>query len=113
MSKLVIIGVVLLCALMGAFGQVFFKLGSKTISMDIMSWILNWKLLTGITLYALATVVFVAALKFSNLSIVYPIIATSYIWVTLFSIFYLGESFPAYKWLGIIMILAGVAIITR
>jgi len=113
MSKLVIMGTVLLCALMGAVGQIFFKLGSKTINLNIMSWILNWKLAIGITLYALSTVIFVAALKFNNLSITYPIVATSYIWVTLFSIFILGEAFPAYKWLGIIMILAGVAIVTR
>jgi len=113
MQKLALIGLVLFCALLGGFGQLFFKLGSKDISADITSWLFNWKLIVGIALYATSTILFIIALKFSNLSIAYPIIATSYIWVTLFSISFLGEKFPAIKWLGIILIIGGVAIITQ
>ncbi len=103
--------VVLFCALLGATGQIFFKLASKDITFSIHS-IFNWKLWVGLALYGIATVLFVFALKRGNLSVLYPIIATSYIWVVIFSKLFLGEPFPMYKWIGIILIIVGVAIIT-
>lgn len=101
------------CALMAAGGQLLFKLGSKNISIDIMSWITNWQVLTGMVLYGTSAILFIVALKHGNLSILYPIIATSYIWVTLLSIHVLGESFPRVKWIGLILIITGVYIIIK
>ena len=112
-TRILIFLLVAFCALLGASGQIFFKLASENVSTNIMSWLFNYKLIIGLVLYGLATVLFVVALKFGNLSILYPIIATSYIWVTLFSITFLGESFPAFKWAGILLIISGVGIITR
>ena len=112
-TKLSLILLVAFCALLGAGGQIFFKLGSSTISFDIMSFLTNWKFLLGLALYGIATILFVFALKYGNLSILYPIIATSYIWVTIFSIFILKETFAHYKWEGIALLIIGVFIITR
>ena len=110
MTKLWPIFVVLGCALLGAVGQIFFKLGSSKISANILSWILNWKLVLGIFLYATATIAFIVALKNGELSILYPVIATSYIWVSIFSIFILGESMSLLNWLGIALIIIGVTL---
>ncbi|MEA2003526.1 MAG: EamA family transporter [archaeon] len=112
-SKIALITLVAFCALIGATGQIFFKQASADISTDIKSWIYNYKLMIGITLYAIATIFFVAALKYGNLSILYPIIATSYIWVALFSKVFLHEPFPAFKWIGILLIIAGVGIVAK
>lgn len=111
--KIWVILLVAFCALLGATGQVFFKLGSKTVGFDIVSWITNWKVILGLVLYAIATIIFIVALKQGNLSILYPIIATSYIWVAIFSAVFLREAFPVYKWLAIILILGGVVLIVR
>ena len=111
--KIWVILLVAFCALLGATGQVFFKLGSKTVSMDIVSWITNWKVILGLALYAIATIMFIVALKQGNLSILYPVIATSYIWVAIFSTVFLKEVFPLYKWFAIILILGGVALIVK
>ncbi len=99
------------CALLGAAGQIFFKLASHDLRLDL-SLLTNWKLGLGLLLYAIATILFIVALRQGNLSVLYPIIATSYIWVTIFSIIFLHESFPVYKWLGIALIIIAVGIIT-
>jgi undecaprenyl phosphate-alpha-L-ara4N flippase subunit ArnE len=56
---------------------------------------------------------FIYTLKYGRLSILYPVLATSYIWVVLFSQIFLKEPFPAYKWVGIGLIIISVVIITR
>lgn len=109
----VIILLVLFCALLGAFGQILFKLSSDKFALSLEGILFNWKFLLGATFYALSAALFVYALKFGNLSILYPIIATSYIWVSLFAHFLLGEPFPLYKSLGILMIIFGIGIVVK
>jgi drug/metabolite transporter (DMT)-like permease len=110
-TKMSWILVVLFCALLGGTGQVFFKLGSKTLEFNAAALLTNWKLIIGLVLYGVATVLFTVALKHGDLSLLYPVIATSYIWVALFSILFLHETFPAYKWGGMALLLLGVIVI--
>jgi drug/metabolite transporter (DMT)-like permease len=110
-SKLILILIVAFCALLGAIGQVFFKLASGEITSSIFSW-LNWKLIIGLFLYGVATIIFILALRHGNLSILYPIIATSYLWVSAFAVLFLGETFPLFKWVGVLLIIIGVGIVT-
>ena len=112
MDKLFVVLLVAFCALLGAIGQVFFKLASGSLSFEIVSLITNWKLFLGLFLYGVATILFLVALKYGDLSILYPIIATSYVWVTIFSVAFLGEVFPLYKLIGIVMIVLGVGVIS-
>jgi len=112
MEKLTAVALVAFCALMAAAAQLLFKLGSKGIGVSLLSW-LNWKLILGMTLYAIASILLIIALKYQNLSILYPVVATSYIWVTILSTWFLHETFPAIKWLGIALIITGILIIVR
>jgi drug/metabolite transporter (DMT)-like permease len=111
--SLMIVSLVLICALLGAFGQVFFKLGSEKFSLTLEGILLNWKFLLGACLYVLSALLFVYALKFGDLSILYPIIATSYIWVALFSFFFLHEPFSWLNLAGVGAILLGIALVVR
>jgi uncharacterized membrane protein len=108
-----IISVVLLCALLGAVGQIFFKLSSENFSFNPVDLIQNYKFFIGAMFYASSALLFVWALKFGNLSLLYPIIATTYIWVTLFSMIFLNEQFPLFKWTGILLIIAGISLIVK
>ncbi len=112
-TPLAVIALVLLCALLGATGQLFFKLASKDITSNPLDWLKNYKFILGALLYATSAILFVWSLKQGELSILYPIIATSYIWVTLFAVGFLGEKFPMFKWIGILLILVGIAIVAR
>lgn len=101
---------VVFCTFLTSAGQIFFKLGSKTSSFDL-SLITNYNLMIGIVLYATAAFLLIIALGHGELSILYPIIATSYIWVSLLSLFYLNESVSLYGWIGIVSIFIGVSLI--
>ena len=107
------IGLAFFCAVLAALGQLLFKLGSVNVALSLTSWITNWKVLGGMVLYGTSAILFIVALKYGNLSILYPIIATSYVWVAILSIKLLDEPFPPIKWLGLILILGGVSIIIR
>jgi uncharacterized membrane protein len=107
------VALVLFCAVLGAFGQFLFKLGSASLTSNVASWLTNWRILLGMALYGISAVLFIVALRRGNLSLLYPLVATSYIWVTLLATGYLGEPFPPLKWLGIALIIGGVSLIAR
>jgi len=101
------------CALMGSFGQLLFKLGSSSVSLSVWSWVTNPRILGGMALYGLSAILFIVALKHGNLSVLYPVIATSYVWVALISARFLGEPLSVLQWVGIVLILGGVALVVR
>lgn len=103
--------IALFCALLGALGQLFLKLGSAGFQVSLAGISVGWNVLAGVGFYAMSSVLFIIALKYGNLSLLYPMIATSYIWVSLLSFFVLHEQFSTYKIIGIVLILAGVIFI--
>lgn len=111
--KLWVLALVALCSILGAVGQIFFKLASKDLAFNIMALLGNWRLILGLSLYGAASILFIFALRYGNVSVLYPIIALSYVWVAIMSSVFLGEVFPAYKWTGIAFILLGVIIIVK
>jgi len=110
-TELWAMGVVLFCAVLGSIGQILLKLGSASVSFQFMSWITNLRLIGGISMYAVASILFIFAIKHGNLSILYPLVATSYIWVAILSVRFLGEPFAPVKWIGIALIVSGVCLI--
>jgi uncharacterized membrane protein len=98
-------------AFMGAVGQVEFKRGADNLQWDIKMLLTNHHLILAVTVYALSTLLYVYALSKGNLSILYPIIATSYIWTMIFSKVFLNESVGLTSWAGVFFILLGVALI--
>lgn len=99
--------------IIGAFGSLFLKKGSKDISFNIAGLITNYPLVLGIFLYVFSSVFYTIALKYGELTIIYPMTSLAYIWVALISIRFLDEKMNRYKWIGIILIIVGVVIITR
>ena len=51
----------------------------------------NLPLLSGLVLYGLSTVLLVLALKDGELSLLYPVIALTYVWVTVLSLVILHD----------------------
>ena len=99
------------CAFLASLGQTFFKLGSAQISTHYADWFFNWRVILGLAIYGLSALLFIVALKFGRLSILYPIIATSYIWVTLLSYYIFGEQITYINWIGITLIISGITLI--
>ena len=67
----------------------------------------------GYCLYGLNTVLMVFALRDGELSILYPIIALTYVWVTILSVIFFHESLNLFKLLGIAVVVTGVAVMGR
>ena len=73
-----------------------------------------WKsksLYQGLSVYGISTAIYIVILKGEELSVVYPLVSTVYIWTTILSIKYLGEKMDKWKWLGLIGIFIGVTLI--
>ncbi|MEE9138122.1 MAG: EamA family transporter [candidate division NC10 bacterium] len=104
---------VLITALLAAVGQLFFKWGAGSVSSNLWDWVLNWSLIVGLALHGVGFVLLVVALKHGNLSILYPVLATSYVWVALLSVRFLGEPFSTTQWIGTALIIGGISLIVR
>jgi len=99
------------CTVTGAAAQVLMKAGMASFAPNLMAIAANWKLMTGYALYGLNTLLIVLALREGELSMLYPIIALTYVWVTLLSYTLLREPPNAFKNMGIALIVTGVAVL--
>jgi drug/metabolite transporter (DMT)-like permease len=109
MEKYKPIIIVIACTLLTSFGQILLKMGANKITTFIS--IFNLYLISGLVLYAIGAALLVIALKYGDLSHVYPFIALSFIWVTILSIFVFKDMVNIIDWLGIASILIGVSFI--
>lgn len=105
------IGLVIMATIVGAFGPIMLKKASAKKLSSIKSLSTNYHLFGGVVLYALGTLLFIPALKGGDLSVLYPFVALSYIWVSLLSTTFLNEKMNKFKWFGIVMIILGVSLI--
>lgn len=80
---------------------------------SMLAIITNGYVFVGYTLYGINMVLLVLALRHAELSILYPIIALTYVWVALLSFFVLHEHMSAIRIGGIALIIIGVAAIGR
>jgi len=101
------------CTVLGAIAQILMKIGMPNVSPDARAHVTNIPLMTGYTLYGINTVMMVLALREGELSMLYPIIALTYVWVTLLSYTLLSERPNVYKNIGIVTIVVGVGVLGR
>jgi len=104
------ITLVLMACFVGSFGPIMLK-KAHTKSFKIKDIIKNYYLISGFVFYALGTILFIPSLKGGELSVLYPLVATTYIWVSLWSIKLLKEKMNRQKWTGILLVIIGVIFI--
>ena len=104
-------GLVILACFIGSFGPIMLKKASGKMSLKIKDLIMNYHLVFGFLFYALGTVLFIPALKGGELSVLYPLDATTYVWVSLWSIKLLKERMNKKKWMGVFLVVIGVVFI--
>ncbi len=117
-ARRIAIGLVTVGTLLNAAAHLLMKSGTSGASPDnplaLLFYIFqNPKLFAGYSLYGLFTVVLTVALKYGELSILYPLIAVGYVWVTILSIVLYQETVNPWKIAGLVTVVAGVAIIGR
>lgn len=108
------VGLVFCCTLLGAAAQILLKTGANQLAHpSILAMVTNLSLLGGLSLYGVSTLLLVLALKDGELSMLYPVIALTYVWVTLLSLFIFHDRVNPVKMAGIAIIVIGVAILGR
>ena len=101
---------VVICTFLTSYAHVLWKFVADR---EIISILLSWELWLGFVLLAMGAALLITAFKFGEVSVLYPIIATSYIWVTLLSNYYFGEPFTVFKWVGIGGIVLGLSVLGK
>ena len=110
--------IVVACTLIGALAQVLIKLGAARLEhTGLIATAIGIftipTLFAGYCLYGIFTVLLVYALRHAELSILYPVIALSYVWVTLASVLIFHETMNLPKAIGLAIIVLGVAVLGR
>ncbi|UCG36844.1 MAG: EamA family transporter [Candidatus Bathyarchaeota archaeon] len=100
-----------LCAFIGSVGQLEFKRGANNLQFNVKLLLTNHHLIIGIAIYLVSTAFCIYALSKGQLSILYPIIATSYIWTSIFAKIFLNEPVSTTNWIGVFFVLLGVTLI--
>lgn len=104
------------CTFLSACAQVLFKIGGQRLpnhlGLDLIpAVLLNLPLMGGLSLYGIFTVVMILALRKGELSLLYPIISLTYVWVTGISVWFLNEQMNAPKLIGLVLIISGVVVL--
>jgi undecaprenyl phosphate-alpha-L-ara4N flippase subunit ArnE len=116
---------VLGCTVFAAAAQVLLKFGAQHAMpainpSDVSTWIPfltallgNYPLLLGYTAHSGNALLLILALKDGELSLLYPIIALTYVWVNLLSMYFFHDHMNPWKAIGIALVIGGVAVMGR
>jgi multidrug transporter EmrE-like cation transporter len=108
------VALVLFCTLFGAVAQILIKTGANSLtSGSPLAMITNLPLVAGYSLYGISTVLLVLALRDGELSLLYPVISLTFVWVTLLSLTFFKETASPHKLAGIAIIVTGVAVLGK
>ncbi len=100
---------------LAAIAQPLFKVGANRLSanLTIAGLVTDLPLIVGLTLYGLGSVLMILALRHGELSVLYPVISLSYVWVAILSVIIFHEAMTPVKIAGIATVIAGVAVMGR
>jgi multidrug transporter EmrE-like cation transporter len=110
-SPLQSMGLVFGCTILGAAAQMLMKIGMQGAHPQLMDYVLNLPLFGGYCLYGVSALLLTLALRDGELSLLYPVIALTYVWVTMLAVPVLHETMNPFKVTGIIIIVAGVGVL--
>lgn len=98
--------------MIGAAAQILMRNGAVLmVDDDWVNILSNWSLIAGYICLATNTALLVLALRDGQLSVLYPIIALTYVWVTILSPMFFDDTINFYKIIGVGLIVAGVSFI--
>lgn len=99
---------VLFTTLLTSSAQILWKKGSALLTFDIFGILTNYYIIGGLLLYVIGGILMIVSFRGGEVSVLYPILATSYIWVSFLSIFFLSEKMNIFKWFGVAFIMLGI-----
>ena len=112
MAEMWAIMVVIIGSFFGAVGALMFKMSAGKFSLNLSGLLKNKEFFIGAFFYIISVILFTFALRGGELSVLFPVVSTSYIWTALFSMKFLNEKMNKLKWFGIVLIIMGICIIS-
>jgi drug/metabolite transporter (DMT)-like permease len=73
----------------------------------------NWGVLLGVTCDVTSAIINIVALRFGDLSVIFPVGSLLYVWSCLFAVKINKEKMNTIKWAGVLLIVIGVIMVTR
>ncbi|MDE0296753.1 MAG: hypothetical protein OXI93_21405 [Bryobacterales bacterium] len=111
-TSLASIGLIVLSTVSGAAAQILLRFGADAIEgANLIGIITNVPLIGGYACLAVNVVLVVLALRGGQLSILYPIVALTFVWVAILSQVYFQDVISIPKIAGLTLIVAGVSFI--
>lgn len=116
---------IIVSTVLGATGQILMKKGMMIIGkLDnakkfsdyffyYLKSIFSPYVFSGLLCYVISMIIWLWILSQIDLSYARPIVALGYVIVTLYSYFFLNETFGWDRWVGIILIIIGVILVAR
>lgn len=105
---------------LGSCGHLLIKLGVTSTTANAVTggllariehYLLQPAAITGLGIYGAGTLLWIYAVSQKNISFLYPLTALTYVIVALGGKFIFGEAIPAGRWLGIAVVMIGVALL--
>lgn len=108
--------IILLAVVLGAMGQVAFKVGAMRIPDNghlLEKAVAAWPLVIGLILYGVSTLFWIYALRTVELSFAYPLLSLGYVLVFIASYFLFHETIGLLRLSGLVLILSGIILVAR
>ena len=104
---------IVLCTIFTSAGQVLWKLALKEVVLfNPFTWI-NLFFISGFVSYGVGLILMLLAFRGGEVTILYPILATSYVWVSVASpYFFPTDMMNGWKWGGVTVILVAVSVLS-
>ena len=105
---------VFFCTVFGVGAQFLIKTSANQLtSISVEALLTNWALWGGLALYGISTLLLILALRDGELSLLYPVISLTYVWVTVLSVTVFDERLTAAKGAGVAIIVLGVGLLGK
>jgi uncharacterized membrane protein len=114
---------IIIALVLGITGQLLFKEGTGSLNVSVSGvtgplvligrMLTNLPIFVGLVCYGLSTIFYILVLKDKDLSLVYPMIASSYVLVLLFAWLFRHEAVSPIRWAGALVITIGVVLISK
>ena len=112
-TKPLAILLIIIASLLTSLAQIAYKFAADWIDYtSIFSFITNYPFIIGLFLYGTAGVFLVKSFKGGEVSVLYPLFASSYILVIIFSHYIFKETITSYKWIGVAIIILGITTVS-
>lgn len=105
------IGVVLICTIFTAIGSLLLKKGIDRFSMSWQGVLDAYLVIVGLFVYFLGFILLTLAFRHGELSVLFPFVSLSFVWVAFLSYFFLSEIISSIEMIGIAAIVGGVILI--